>query len=64
MLGMAGFAVRIDDLRAAAAAFARLRADAEGLLATSGLGDTGGMRWRSCPSASSVRRVLRVISAA
>ena len=46
MLGMAGFAVRIDDLRAAAAAFVRLRADAEGLLATSGLGDTGGMAGR------------------
>ena len=47
MLGMAaGFAVRIDDLRAAAAAFARLRADAEGLLAASGLGDTGGMAGR------------------
>jgi len=43
---MAGFAVRIDDLRAAAAAFARLRADAEGLLAASGLGDTGGMAGR------------------
>ena len=43
---MAGFAARIDDLRAAAAAFARLRADAEGLLAASGLGDTGGMAGR------------------
>ena len=46
MLGMAGFAVRIDDLRAAAAAFARLRNDAEGLLATSGFGDTAGMAGR------------------
>ena len=46
MLGMAGFAVRIDDLRAAAAAFARLRADAEGLLAANGLGDSAGMAGR------------------
>ena len=46
MLGMAGFAVRIDDLRAAAAAFARLRVDAEGLLAANGLGDSAGMAGR------------------
>ena len=46
MLGMAGFAVRIDDLRAAAAAFARLRVDAEGLLAASVLGDSAGMAGR------------------
>jgi hypothetical protein len=43
---MAGFAVRIDDLRAAAAAFARLRVDAEGLLAANGLGDSAGMAGR------------------
>jgi hypothetical protein len=46
VLGMAGFAVRIDDLRAAAAAFARLRVDAEGLLAANGLGDSAGMAGR------------------
>ena len=46
MLGMAGFAVRIDDLRAAAADFARLRGDAEHLLAANGLGDSAGMAGR------------------
>src|SRR4029079_7151233 len=46
VLGMAGFAVRIDDLRAAAAAFARRRVDAEGLLAANGLGDSAGMAGR------------------
>ena len=59
VLGMAGFAVRIDDLRGAAAAFARLRADAEGLLAANGLGDQrwdGGPRSRAGRLAGALRR--------
>ena len=55
----AGFAVRIDDLRAAAAAFARLRVDAEGLLAADGLGRQrrdGGPRSRTGRVAGALRR--------
>jgi len=43
---VAGFSVQIDELRAAAATFDRLRTDAESVLATSGLGKTGGMAGR------------------
>ena len=39
----AGFSVQIDDLRAAATAFAQLRTDAEGVLGAGVLGGTGGM---------------------
>ena len=42
----AGFSVQIDDLRAAATAFAQLRTDAEGVLGAGGLGGTGGMAGR------------------
>jgi hypothetical protein len=42
----AGFAVRIDDLHEAAAEFAQLRRDAEGLLAAGVLGGSGGMAGR------------------
>jgi len=42
----AGFSVQIEDLRAAATAFAQLRTDAERVLGAAGLGDTGGMAGR------------------
>ena len=47
MLTMAaGFSVQIDDLRAAAAGFAQVHADAAGLLSADGLGGTEGMAGR------------------